>query len=50
MTSLGLLQYSEINDNSAINSNMTELEKKKQLDTTSVLYTTLQTLQRSTNL
>ena len=30
MTSLGLLQYSEINDNSAINSNMTELEKKKQ--------------------
>jgi len=30
MTSLGLLQYSEINDNSAINSNMTEMEKKKQ--------------------
>jgi hypothetical protein len=30
MTSLGYLQYSEINDNSAINGNMTELEKKKQ--------------------
>jgi hypothetical protein len=30
MTSLGLLQYSEINDNSAINSNMTETEKRKQ--------------------
>ena len=30
MTSLGLLQYSEINDNSVINSNMTEMEKKKQ--------------------
>ena len=30
MTSLGLLQYSEINDNSAINSNMTDIEKKKQ--------------------
>ena len=29
MTSLGLLQYSEINDNSAINS-MTDTEKKKQ--------------------
>jgi hypothetical protein len=29
MTSLGYLQYSEINDNSAINSNATELEKKK---------------------
>jgi hypothetical protein len=31
MTSLGYLQYSEINDNSAINSNMSELEKKKQV-------------------
>jgi hypothetical protein len=31
MTSLGYLQYSEINDNSAINSNMTELEKRKQI-------------------
>ena len=30
MTSLGLLQYSEINDNSAINSNITDTEKKKQ--------------------
>jgi hypothetical protein len=30
MTSLGLLQYSEISDNSVINSNMTEIEKKKQ--------------------
>jgi hypothetical protein len=30
MTSLGLLQYSEISDNSTINSNMTDLEKKKQ--------------------
>jgi hypothetical protein len=30
MTSLGLLQYSEINDNSTINSNITELEKKRQ--------------------
>jgi hypothetical protein len=30
MTSLGYLQYSEINDNSAINSNTTEIEKKKQ--------------------
>jgi hypothetical protein len=30
MTSLGLLQYSEISDNSVINSNMTEMEKKKQ--------------------
>lgn len=30
MTSLGLLQYSEISDSSAINSNMTEIEKKKQ--------------------
>lgn len=29
MTSLGLLQYSEINDTSAINSNISELEKKK---------------------
>jgi len=29
MTSLGYLQYSEINDSSAINSNMSELEKKK---------------------
>ena len=31
MTSLGLLQYSEINDNSSINSNnLTEIEKKRQ--------------------
>ena len=30
MTSLGLLQYSEISDNSAINSNVSETEKKKQ--------------------
>jgi len=31
MTSLGLLQYSEINDTSAINSNIYEIEKKKQV-------------------
>ena len=30
MTSLGLLHYSEISDSSAINSNMTDIEKKKQ--------------------
>ena len=30
MTSLGLLHYSEISDSSAINSNMTEIENKKQ--------------------
>ena len=29
MTSLGLLQYSEISDSSTINSNTTDLEKKK---------------------
>jgi hypothetical protein len=29
MTSLGYLQYSEISDNSAINSNMSEIDKKK---------------------
>jgi hypothetical protein len=30
MTSLGFLHYSEINDSSAINSNLTDIEKKKQ--------------------
>ena len=30
MTSLGLLQYSEINENPSINSNLTEIEKKRQ--------------------
>jgi hypothetical protein len=30
MTSLGLLQYSEINESSSINSNLTEIEKKRQ--------------------
>ena len=30
MTSLGLLQYSEISDNSTINSNVTDIEKKRQ--------------------
>ena len=31
MTSLGLLQYSEINESSSMNSNLTETEKKKQI-------------------